>query len=91
MIDGVTIAAASTMIVDQNPYRQKLILVNNSDEDMYVGPHSVIAAGEGVPLVAGGGSVVDEPDRDGFLWKGPWVGICASGGKVLSVTELNLP
>ena len=89
MIDGVTIGAASTMIVDANPLRQKLILVNNSDEDMYVAPHPIAVATEGIPLRALGGSVIDQPDTERFLYKGPWMGICASGGKILSVTELN--
>ena len=89
MIDGVTIAATSTMVVDVNRFRQKLILVNNSDEDIYVAPHSLAVATYGVPLVAAGGAIVDEPDSTGWIYKGPWMAICASGGKILSVTELN--
>ena len=91
MIDAVTIAATSTMVVDINPYRQKLILVNNSDEDIYVAPHPFAVATMGVPLVSAGGAIVDQPDHDGFIYKGAWTGICTSGGKVLSVTELNRP
>ena len=91
MIDVVTIAATSTMVVDANPLRQKLILGNNSDEDMYVGPHPLAIATQGVPLKSGGGILIDEPDLQGYLYKGAWTAICASGGKLLSVTELNRP
>ena len=89
MIGLVVIGTGSTMIVDANPHRQKLILVNNSDQDMFVAPHSAAFANQGVPLVALGGSIIDQPDAERYLYKGPWMGICASGGKVLSVTELN--
>ena len=89
MIDVVTISNASTPIVAANPRRQKLVLCNNSDEDMYLAPGALAAATQGVPVVSAGGAWIDEPDRDGYLYKGIWTGICASGGKLLSVTELN--
>jgi len=40
--------------------------------------------------VASGGSWVDKPDTRGWMYQGIYTAICASGGKVLTVTELEL-
>jgi len=88
-IDGVSIGTTSTIIVDANPYRRKIVFVNNSDEDIYLAPGGAAISTYGIALKASGGSVTDEPDHGGYIYKGPWFGICASGGKILSVTELS--
>ena len=89
MIDAVTIAATSTIVLQQNPLRERVTLTNNSDEDMYVCPGPAAVATFGFPLKAAGGSVSDQPDTKGWIYRGPYTAICASGGKILSVVEHN--
>lgn len=92
-ISGPTVGATSTGVVEKNDKRLRwyVILCNNSNEDMYASPGGVAIATQGIPLVAGGGSWVDKPNAQGKMYQGPYSAICASGGKILSVTELNDP
>ena len=91
MIDQVAVGATSTIIVKANRpnLRQRLCLVNNSDEIMSVAPGSVAIAGYGIILLPGGGAFTDQPDPDGFIYQGMYTAICASGAKNISITELN--
>ena len=89
-IAGVSIGATSTIILPNRTLlslRLKAIFVNNSDEDIYVAPYGIAVSTQGIPLKANGGAYVDEPDTTGWLYQGSWHGICASGGKILSITE----
>ncbi len=91
MKDAVTVAATSTPVLTGNVkgIRMLVVLCNNSDEDMYVNPGAIAADTEGLPLVAAGGAWTDKPDTRGEMYQGMYSAICASGGKVLSVVELN--
>lgn len=90
-ISGPTVDSTSTVIVPENEgrIRQRLYLVNNSNEDMYVSPGALAISTQGIPLKASGGAFSDAPDFTGYMYQGPWTAICVSGGKVISVTELN--
>jgi len=68
--------------------RHRVVLCNNSDEDMYACPGDTAIATAGIPLKAGGGNWTDQPDTRGYMYQGIYMAICASGGKLLSVTEL---
>jgi len=87
----VTVGATSTPILAQNVkgLRRLVVLCNNSDEDMYANPGAISANTEGLPLVAAGGSWTDKPDAQGWMYQGMYSAICASGGKILSIVELN--
>ena len=91
MIDAVTVGAVSTLVLKENVkgLRRLVVLCNNSDEDMYVNPGSVAATTEGLPLLKSGGSWSDKPDYQGWMYQGMYSAICASGGKILSIVELN--
>ena len=89
MIDVITVAATSTLVLQQNELRERVVLTNNSDEDMYVAPGPAAVATAGYPLKAAGGSFSDQPDSRGWIYTGPYMAICASGGKLLSVVEHN--
>lgn len=91
MITAVTVGATSTFILDDNKWRRLVVLTNNSDEDIYVAPGPLAVSTQGIPLKANGGSLTDSPDAQGWIYKGGWTAICASGGKVLSVVEMNNP
>lgn len=88
MNSQVTVGTGSTLVLKPNSRRRRVILVNNSNEDMYVAMDSAALASNGVPLTAGGGSYVDEKRQPHeYIFKGQYTAICASGGKVLSVYE----
>ncbi len=91
MKDAVIVGATSTPVLAQNVkgLRKLVVLCNNSDEDMYANPGATAADTEGLPLVAAGGSWTDKPDTQGWIYQGMYSAICASGGKVLSIVELN--
>jgi len=91
MIDAVTVGATTTTVLARNTKgnRRLVVLCNNSNEDMYVNPGPAAYSTFGIPLVASGGSWTDKPDTKGWMYQGIYTGICASGGKVLSVTELT--
>lgn len=91
MIDAVTVANTSTIVLEENKRRNRILVVlcNNSDEDMYAAPGAVSISTYGIPLIKGGGSWVDKPDPQGNMYQGLYTAICASGGKVISVVELN--
>lgn len=92
MIDAVTVGTGSTRILDANVtrLRRRVNFVNNSDEDMYLCPGGLAVATEGICLKAAGGSLSDQPDATGYMYQGVWTAECLSGGKVISVTELQV-
>ena len=91
MIDAVTVGATSTLVLVESPKKNRNMVVfcNNSNEDIYLSPGPVAQSTYGIPLIANGGSFVDKPDTRGKMYQGSYHAICASGGKVLSVAELN--
>jgi len=91
-VSGPVVGATTTVVVQENlkGLRRVLVLCNNSDEDMYVAPGPDAQDTEGIPLVAHGGSWTDKPDAQGKMYQGQYTAICVSGGKILSVTELNV-
>lgn len=85
----VSVTTSSTRVLEPNRARVLVVLTNNSDTDMYVAPDSSSVLTEGIPLKANGGSVTDDPDTQGYIYKGIWTAIC-SGTKNLSVVELSM-
>ena len=90
-ISNPTIGATTTLALAASVkgIRNLVVLCNNSDEDIYINPGSAAVQTAGIPLRAQGGSWTDKPDTRGRMYQGIYTAICASGGKVLSVTELN--
>ena len=86
-ITGPTVGATSTQVAEDNPRRRRIVLCNNSDEDMYVAPGALAVSTQGMPVNAGGGVWDDGPDNQGYVYTGIYTAVCVSGGKVLSVTE----
>lgn len=80
-----TVGATSTLIRPVDQRRRRISFVNDSDEKIYIcqGPAS---SGSGITL-APYGSYEDLPDNSGYIFKGAWCAICASGGKNLSWVE----
>jgi len=81
---AVTVGAATTVAKAANADRKWLLMVNDSDETIFVKLGAAAVADEGIRLNAAGGSL---ELVGGSLYVGAVNAICASGGKVLLVTE----
>ncbi len=89
MDNSIPIGITNTVVVETNPLRQRIILANYSNELIWISQSGLARADYGIPIGPSGGSYEDEPDATGYMWRGPYFAICATGGKILSVTEHN--
>lgn len=83
-----TVGAVATVVpsVAANANRRYLLLINDSDETMYVAMGAQAALNTGIRLNAAGGSY-EMAQGLGNLYAGAIYAICASGSKKLLVTE----
>lgn len=79
---GVSVGSASTTVLAANTARKAAIIVNDSDETIYLKYGTTAVANSGIRLNANGGAVREE------MYTGIITGICASGSKVVTVTEM---
>ena len=82
---SVTVAATTTAVLAANVKRISALIINNSDEVIYLALGSAAVLNKGIRLDASGGSFVLE-DSDDF--NGAINGISTSGSKVVTVVEL---
>ncbi len=82
----VTAANATTRVVDANENRVYLLLVNDSDEAIYIKFGAAAALNEGIRLNASGGSFEMSP-ANANLYTGFINAISTSGNKKLLVTQ----
>ena len=78
-----SIGSSSTEIVDILADRMAILIVNDSDETIYLMLGGVAVANRGIRINANGGSFYTE------IWRGAINGICASGSKNVTVTEVS--
>jgi hypothetical protein len=81
----VSVGNTNTAVVAANPYRRYLLLVNDSDEKIYIKLGATAVLSQGIPI-APGASYEISPAKSN-LYKGAINGICTTGGKNLLVTE----
>lgn len=81
--DGVTVAVTSTTVLASNANRRKAIIVNDSDETVYLKLGTGAELAKGIRLNSSGGVYIEE------YYTGAITGICDSGGKNVTVTELE--
>lgn len=81
---GVTVGSSTTEVLASNPDRKSATIVNASDEVVYLQLGAAAVSGEGIYLAASGGAFNIDKNN---LFTGAINGICASGGKVVTVTE----
>ena len=81
---AVTVANATTAVAAANADRKWLLIVNNSDETIYLKLGAAAVLNQGIRINAAGGAL-ELTDRS--LYLGAVNGICASGGKVALVSE----
>lgn len=80
--DGVTVGSSSTLILADNPDRISATIVNDSDEVIYLALDTTAVMNSGIRINASGGSA------EITQYTGQISGICTSGGKNVTVTEL---
>lgn len=86
---AVTVGSTTTAIIAANVNRRYLMLQNISDEAVYIKLGVAAVASEGIRLNTVGvlGDTFVLCNENGNLYKGAINGICASGSKVVLVTE----
>jgi hypothetical protein len=80
----ITVAALTTTVVAANADRKWLLLVNDSDETIYIKLGAAAVLNQGIRLNAAGGTL---ELTEGSLYLGAVNGICASGGKILLMSQ----
>jgi len=83
---AVTVGNTTTAVIAANAARKYLLLVNDSDEAIYVNLGGAAVANTGVRINANGGSL-ELSVQHANLYAGAVNAICASGSKKLLVTE----
>ena len=81
---SVTVGSTTTVLLAANEARKYAVIVNDSDEAMYISLGADAVANNGIRLNASGGTLEiagDEPFR------GAINGICASGSKNIATLE----
>lgn len=84
---AVSVGSSSTSVLASNAYRVYALLVNDSDEAIYVKLGAAAVLNQGVRINPGGGSL-EISSKLGNLYTGAINGICTSGSKALLVTEM---
>ena len=77
----ITVGATSTSVLSVNAARIMVMLVNDSDEVIYVNLSGTAVMNEGIRLNANGGTLVESE------YTGAITAICSSGSKNLTVVE----
>ena len=83
---AVTVGNTSTSVLAANPDRKAVVLVNDSDTDIYVELSASATINEGVRLNAGGGSF--RMDLSTGIYLGAISAIASAGSKNMTVIEL---
>jgi len=78
----VTVGNSSTAILAVNANRKAAIIVNDSNQTVFLNYSATAVMNEGIRLNASGGSIREE------LYTGAITGICSSGSKNVTVTEM---
>lgn len=82
----ITVANATTAVLAKNESRQYALLINDSDEAVYIKFGAAAVVSEGIRINAAGGSYEISPAKAN-LYVGAINAICTSGSKKLLVTE----
>jgi len=82
----VTVGSTSTQILAANSRRRTAVIINDSDEVVYVSLGSAAVMNSGTRLNPNGGVLSIGAEDD---YNGPVAGICASGNKNVTVCEVD--
>jgi hypothetical protein len=79
---AITVGSSSTSVVSANADRKRIIMVNDSDEPIYLAYGEAAVMNQGIRLNASGGAMIDD------IWLGTIFAICSSGSKELTYIEI---
>ena len=81
----ISVGSSTTVILGNRESRKCAIIVNDSDEAVYLSLSDTAVMNEGIRLNANGGSL---EINAGNMYKGVIAGICTSGSKNVTVSEI---
>ena len=67
--------------------RQRLVITNHSATRIFLGQGADAILNGGIPLNAGGGNLVDEPNEFGWIFTGIWYAISTAGPLNVAISE----
>lgn len=79
---SITVAATSTQVLAARTDRTAAIIINDSDEEIYICYGATATLNSGIRLNKQGGTLIED------VYVGIVTAICTSGSKNLTVTEL---
>jgi len=85
-----TTQAAAVQIVENNPDRIGLEVINNSDAVIYVGRNPDVSITQGIPLSAAGGAMIKKFRDDGQTCGDAVYGMSAVAGEEYTIIETIL-
>ena len=81
---NVSVGSTSTLVLAHNTGRKYALLVNDSDEPIYLGLGTAAVMNKGIRINASGGAIeIDGPEP----FRGVIYGICTSGSKNITIFE----
>lgn len=78
---AVTSTSTATELAPDRAYRGAIMLINNSDQTVFIGYTSSVSTSNGIPLSPSAALMEDR-------WNGPIYGIVSSGSADMRVIEL---
>jgi len=78
---GITVGSTSTTVLASNANRKQAIIINDSNENVYLKFGTSATSNSGIRLNANGGTLIET------VYTGIITGICASGSKNVTVVE----
>lgn len=84
---GVACGVASVQVARASMLRKKIVFTNDSPSIIYLSKTDPAALNAGYRINPNGGTLIDEPDNLGYLYKGQWYAITVLAAQNLAVAE----
>lgn len=86
---SVTVGTTVSTVIGSNPDRLGLLILNLSNNTVYVSIDNSVSATNGIRLGANGGSVALNVTDDGMIQTRTWYGLAAGAGSSVYVLDLT--
>lgn len=83
-----TVLTTVSIVIQANPDRVGLVVINNSTNQVFFGLNSAVSATNGISLPASGGSMTLNVNDDFTLAARTWYGIAVGGTAAIYVLEI---